>query len=164
MFYRFDIDKWVIHMMPPVLRKKSMYAFLRVLVFPIKQLVSAFLTYKDSIDKQLTYNSFTNYLERFLNGLFFFDDGVIYITEERFEGQVFLSFANEQADPVYVSMRSEDPASPLWLSSISPDLIYGTFIVHVPSVLSEADRSIIFNWVNYYRMAGTEFSIEVYHG
>jgi len=161
MFYQFDVDKWAIHLLPPALRKTGIYAFLKVMLYPIKQLSATFMAYRSMVDRQLTYNAFTNYLERFLNGLFFFDDGVIFITEKQSE-RVYLSFENEQADAVYMSYQNETPASPMWLSLADPDTVSGSFIVNVPSILTEADKAAVYNWVNYYKMAGTEFSIEVY--
>ena len=161
MFYHFDIDRWIIHVLPPVLRKTAIYAFLKVFLYPVKQLQEAFLTYISAVNNQLRYNSVTASLERFLNGLFFFEYNAIYITESA-DSQVCLSFASESQAPVYMSFSNETPATPLNLSSLDPVFISGTFVVHVPAALSEADIAIITSWVNYYKFAGTEFSIEVY--
>lgn len=161
MFYHFDIDKWIIHLLPPVLRKASIYAFLRCMLYPVKQLHEVFMAYKTGVDRQLTSNAFTDSLERFLNGLFFFEYKAIYITEEEVDWTC-LSFDDESADPVYMSFQNESPASALNLSSISPNTVTGDFIVHVPAALSSADIATVRNWVNYYKMAGTEFTIEVY--
>jgi len=161
MFYHFDVDKWIIHLLPPILRKASIYAFLRTMLYPVKQLQAAFLAYKSGVDRQLTYNSFKDYLERFLNGLFFFEYNAIYITDVETEG-VYLSYQSEAVDPVYMSYQSEDPATAIQLSSIDPDKVTGEFVVHVPEALSAADRATVTNWVNYYKMAGTQFTLEVY--
>jgi len=161
MFYHFDVDKWIIHLLPPILRKASIYAFLRSMLYPVKQLQDAFLAYKLGIDRQLTYNSSQNYLERFLNGLFFFEYDAIYITDVESE-VTSLAFQSESVDPVYMSFQDEAPAAALQLSSLNPDDITGKFVVHVPAALSEADKATVINWVNYYKMAGTEFTIEVY--
>jgi hypothetical protein len=61
-----------------------------------------------------------------------------------------------------MTFENETPVSALLLSSLAPDDITGKFIVHVPAALSEADRATVTNWVNYYKMAGTEFTLEVY--
>jgi len=161
MFYHFDIDKWIIHLLPPVLRRSAIYAFLRVLLYPLKQLQTAFFTYRAQVDRQLTYNCFKNSLERFLNGLFFFEYNAIFITDIQLE-QTCLAFQYEAEDPVYMTFENETPVSALLLSSLAPDDITGKFIVHVPAALSEADRATVTNWVNYYKMAGTEFTLEVY--
>ena len=161
MFYHFDIDKWIIHLLPPILRKRAIYAFLRSMLFPVKQLQAAFLTYKEGIDTQLAHNSFQDYLERFLNGLFFFGYNAIYITDVTNE-RTFLAFQSEAVDPVYFSFADEAPDEAVYLFSLSPNNVSGKFVVHVPSVLSEADIATVTKWVNYYKMAGTEFQIEVY--
>ena len=148
-------------MLPPSLRKQSIYAFLRCMLYPVKQLQSAFLAYRDGINRQLTYNAFENYLERFLNRLFFFEYNAIYITDVELEW-TDLAFQSESASPDYMSFQNESPASALQLSSMNPETITGKFIVHVPALLSQADVAIITNWVNYYKMAGTEFTIERY--
>ena len=161
MFYHFDVDKWIIHLLPPVLRKASIYAFLRSMLYPVKQLQAVFLAYKTGVDRQLTYNAFQNSLERFLNGLFFFEYKAIYITDVEDE-QTCLSFASEAVDPVYMSFQTESPATALALSSLDPSKTTGKFIVHVPAALSLADIASVANWVNYYKMAGTEYNIETY--
>ena len=161
MFYHFDVDKWIIHLLPPVLRRRSIYAFLRSMLYPVKQLQAIFLTYKEGVDKQLAYNSFSDSLERFLNGLFFFEYNAIYITDVVNE-RVFLSFASEGLSPVYDSYHGESPEAAISLNSFSPDNISGSFTVHVPAALSTADVATVSKWVNYYRLAGTTFNIEVY--
>ena len=161
MFYHFDIDKWIIHLLPPVLRKASIYAFLRCMLYPVKQLQDAFLTYKTGVDRQLTYNAFQNSLERFLNGLFFFEYKAIYITDVEYD-RAYLSLESEAVSPVYMSFQDASPATALNMSSLAPSAVTGTFVVHVPAALSQADIATVTNWVNYYKMAGTEFSIDVY--
>lgn len=161
MFYHFDVDKWIIHLLPPALRKASIYAFLRCMLYPVKQLQSAFLAYKTGVDRQLTSNAFQNSLERFLNGLFFFEYKAIYITDVE-EDWAYLSFASEAVDPVYMSFQNESPATALELGSLDPSTITGKFVVHVPAALSQADIATVTNWVNYYKMAGTQFTVEVY--
>lgn len=161
MFFLFDVDKWIIHQLPPILRRSGIYAFLRTLLYPLKQLQTAFLNYRSQVNRQLTYNAFQDYLERFLNGLFFFEGRVIYITDVETE-LVYLAYASESAEDVYMSFVNETTAYPLNLSSIDPSQITGQFVVHVPAALTEADVATVTNWVNYYKMAGTQFTIEVY--
>jgi len=161
MFFLFDVDKWIIHQLPPILRRSGIYAFLRTLLYPLKQLQTAFLNYRSQVNRQLTYNAFQDYLERFLNGLFFFEERVIYITDVKTE-VAYLAYASESVEDVYMSFVNEEPAYPLNLSSVDPSQITGQFVVHVPAALTEADVATVTNWVNYYKMAGTQFTIEVY--
>lgn len=161
MFFLFDVDKWIIHQLPPILRRSGIYAFLRTMLYPLKQLQTAFLNYRSQVNRQLTYNAFQDYLERFLNGLFFFEGRVIYITDVKTE-VAYLAYASESVEDVYMSFVNEDPSYSLNLSSVDPSQITGQFVVHVPAALTEADVATVTNWVNYYKMAGTQFTIEVY--
>lgn len=161
MFYHFDVDRWIIQQLPPILRRPAVYAFLRAFLFPLKQLVQSFTAYRESIDRQLSYNSFEIYLEKWLNDVLFYPSGTIYITDEILP-IAGLSFENEGADPVYMTNVDEDPAVPLELYSTSPDLIISAFVVHVPSGITDADIALVERWVNYYKMAGTQYRIEVY--
>ena len=61
-----------------------------------------------------------------------------------------------------MSFDNENPSTALELSSLDPSLITGQFVVHVPAALTEADIATVTNWVNYYKMAGTQFTIAVY--
>ena len=161
MFYQFDVNRFIIQLLPPLLRKRSIYAFLRVMIYPVKQLHATFLAYKEGVDRKLTYNSFQNYLERFLNSIFYFEYKAIYITDVEIQW-ADLAFQYESADPDYMSYQDETPAIAFELSSTSPSAITGQFVVHVPAALSQADIATVRNWVNFYKIAGTTFTIEVY--
>ena len=161
MFFQFDVNKLIIQLLPPPIRKLSIYSFLQAMLYPVKQLHATFAAYKLTVDRKLTYNSFQNYLERFLNGIFYFDYKAIYITDEE-NSWTDLAYQYEGASPDYMSFQNEIPSSALELSSMNPDNTFGRFIVHVPAALSQADIATVRNWVNYYKIAGTEFSIEIY--
>lgn len=161
MFYRFDVDRWIIQQLPPILRRPAVYAFLRALLFPLKQLLQSFTAYREAIDRQLSYNAFEIYLEKWLNDVLFFPAGTIYITDEVLP-IVALSLQSEGNDPVYMSNADEDPATPLQLYSTPPDMIIGEFIVHVPTGLSDEQLAIIRQWVDYYKFAGTQYRIIEY--
>lgn len=161
MFRRFDVERWIVHQLPDILRKPLLYAFLRALLYPVKQVQQMFLSFSESAERQLTYNAFTNYLERWLNGLFYFGNNEIYITDEA-DSKFALAFADEPYEDVYVSMLGEDPSSAALLESSAPDDVIGTFIVHVPSVLTEAQIDEVARWVEFYKYAGTQFKIEIY--
>lgn len=161
MFYRFDVERWIIQQLPPVLRKLGIYAFLRALLFPLKQLMQSFTAYREAIDRQLSYNAFEIYLEKWLNDVLFYDPGTIYITDEVLPIPA-LSLQSERDAPVYMSKITETPATPLELYSTPPDQILGEFIVHVPFGISDEDIALVSQWVDYYKMAGTQYRIEEY--
>ena len=162
MFYQFDIDRWIIHQLPPVLRTGAIFSFLKVFLYPVKQLLEVFGTYREAADLQLSYNAFTNYMQKWLNDVFFYTRDEIYITDEEFPAPA-LSFDDEGDAPVYVTAVDEDPAVALDLYSAPPGSKFGAFIVHVPPVMTQADIAVVEEWVNYYKFAGTQFRIEQYN-
>lgn len=161
MFYLFDVDRWIIHQLPPILRRKTIYAFLRVLLYPLKQLSQLLYAYKQRVDRQLSFNGFSNSLGRFLNDLFFYPEGTIYITDV-VDPVVALAFLEEGFDPEYMSFQDETPDAGFTLNSWPPGETVGQFVVHVPATMSDADIATVRQWVEYYKFAGTLFTIETY--
>ena len=161
MLYLFDIDRWIIHQLPPILRRTAIYAFLRVFLYPLKQLANVFYAYKQDADRQLAFNGFSDMMQRFLNDIFFYPDGTIYITDI-VDPVVALSFQDEGFDPVDMSFDDETPVSSFVLASWPPGETVGQFVVHVPEIMSEADIATVRQWVEYYKFAGTMFTIETY--
>lgn len=161
MFFRFDIDRWIIDQLPPVLRRKAVYAFLRAMLLPVSQLAQAFTAFRDAAVRRLSTNSFVIYMEKWLNDVFFYPSGTIYITEEEISFAE-LSFQSEGEDPVYMTFANENPLVPLDLYSFAPDTRLGRFVVHVPATMSAADLSIVAQWVEYYKFAGSQYRIETY--
>lgn len=161
MFYRFDTDRWIIHQLPPVLRRSGVYAFLRALLFPLKELMQSFTAYREAAVLQLSYNAFEIYLQKWLNDVFFYEYDDIYITDEELPVPT-LSFQSEGDDPVYMTGASEDPAVALELYSSPPDDKIGAFVVHVPAAMTAADIAVVEQWVDYYKFAGTQYRIEQY--
>ncbi len=161
MSYRFDVDRWIIHQLPPILRRPAIYAFLKAFLAPLKELQQVFQAYRESAARQVKSNAFTATLEKRLNDIFFYEDEDIYITDEEY-GRFTLSKIDESFEPVYVSYQGEDPETPALLESFTPDDLIGRFIVHVPSTMTAAELATVARWVNYYKMAGTEYTIELY--
>ena len=161
MFYRFDVDRWIIHQLPPALRRSGVYSFLRAFLYPLKQLIQTFTAYREAVMAQLSYNAFEIYLQKWLNDLFFYEYDDIFITDEEIPIPA-LSFSNEGDAPVYMTGIDEDPAVPLNLFSSQPDNRLGAFVVHVPAAMTAADISVVEQWVNYYKFAGTQYRIEQY--
>ena len=58
MFFRFDTDRWIIDQLPPVLRRKAVYAFLRAMLLPVAQLAQAFTAFRDAALRRLSTNAF----------------------------------------------------------------------------------------------------------
>lgn len=161
MFFRFDVNRWILHQLPPVLRRPANYAFLQALLYPLAQLMRSFTTYREAIDGRLSSNAFEIYLERWLNDVLYLDPGTIYITEELLPIAT-LSKNSEPYPLVYMTYIEEDPQISLDLYSIEPGSLIGRFIVNVPAGLSEGDLALVQDWTNYFKMAGTQYRIEEY--
>lgn len=163
MFYNFDINKWILILLPPILRRPVLYALIRAMLAPLAEVYTAFLTSKGEAERQMTSNAFTIYLERFLNGLFYLPDGAIYITDFVDEEMVYFAYATEESDPVYVGNKDDEDS--LYLISTRPDAILGGFTVNIPESIDKPEYiSVIDKWVNYYKYAGTSHIIKSYHG
>lgn len=160
MFYNFDYDRWIIQQLPPVLRRPALFAFLRALLAPLRQVVASFGSWREATDRQLTYNGQTIYLQKWLNDLFYFD-GQIYITDEVLDNFV-LAKEDEAYPPVYVTLADEAPSIPATLSSWEPDDERGAFVVHVPAALSQSQIDQVRLWTSYYKYSGTQFRLESY--
>lgn len=161
MYRNFNLYAYAVRLLPPFLRKDVIKAVLRVLLKPLEAIIIAFNGLIDSSDRLLTHNSFTIYLERFLNNLFNVE-GQIYISDFIDDTTVYLSKKEEMMDYDLMSFKEEELPT-LVLPSERPGILKGRFIVHIPTNLdTEENRRLIAMWVNYYKYAGTNYTIEAY--
>lgn len=161
MYRNFNLYAYAVRLLPPFLRKDVIKAVLRVLLCPLDAIITAFNGLIGSSDRLLTHNSFTIYLEKFLNELFNVD-GQIYITDFIDDTTVCLSKKEEMMDYDLMTLKSEELPT-LMLPSERPGRLQGRFIVNIPGSLdTEENRKLITRWVNYYKYAGTNYTIEAY--
>lgn len=159
MYWKFDANKFALHQLPPLLRRPAIYALLKCLMIAIAAVHEMFVKHRDKTVRQLNYNGQTISLEKYLNELFSLDNA-IYITEYT-SSNIYLSLASENTPKVYVGNQNEGDI--IYLSSASPEKVAGGFIVKIPAGLAtEENIAIIRKWVDYYRMAGTIYTIESY--
>lgn len=159
MIYRFDPNKWALHQLPPLLWQPRIYSLLKALLVGVCEVYDSFMAYKEDVSRKITYNGYTVNLERFLNKTFCLENEIT--IEDYRNGNVFLHRDNENADEVYVSMKSE--GDEFLLPSSKPDDIIGGFKIIIPETLNTEDSlAIIRKWVEYYRPAGTSYKIETY--
>jgi len=159
MSYNFDVKKLCRMLLPPVLRKKVLLAFVDSIAEPLLSMEGKTSDYADNTLLRLSYNAFTNYLERFLNEKF---GGGIYISDYVNDDLFYMSFPNEIADVVYMGEAGEAGYNPpIYLSSAQPLQLSGGFIVNIPERLS-GSAADVGKWVDYYKFAGTEYNITIY--
>lgn len=160
MFYRFDINKWILHALPPVLRKPVIYRLLKALLYPLKALYGAFYLWKRGTDRSLSANAFTGNLERHLNSLFYLPEGEIYITDYYDADKVYLSKKEEIAEIVYVGVKGDGD---FYLPSTKPAALQGVFVVNVPEALASPENiALIRREVDRCKYAGTKYMIKTY--
>ena len=159
MSYRFDVDKWLLQQLPFVLRRPKLYALIRCVSVAISAVYTAFWSYSNNIRRRLDNTSQVISLERWLNNVFYLDGDIV--IKDYLSDNVYLHFAGEVPEEVYLGFDNE--ITEVYLSANSPSVLSGGFMVYVPSELATEDNlQTIRKWVEYYKMAGTEYKIGAY--
>lgn len=157
MWYNVDIYKFGLQLLPPLLRKKSLFAFLCALLCPLRVLAELFKTFRSSSLSRLNVNGQVIYIEKALNDAFELKNGEIYLsdTDETVGGvlygdasQTMAVHAGSEADVAYVMTDNEGKHD-------------GDYIVNVPSFL-ETELESIKTIVEYNKPAGRRYVIKVY--
>lgn len=161
MWKNFNLYAFAVKILPPILRKDVLKAFLWALLKPLDDIIDAFNALVRDSDRRLSHNSFTVYLENFLNDLLNAHSR-IYIADRIDDWSVYLSRREELMDYDVMTKKSEELPT-IVLPSERPGKLRGLFVVYIPAALdSEENRRLITRWVNYYKYAGTTYTIETY--
>lgn len=160
MFYKFDIYRWVVQSLPPIIRKPVIIALAYALLKPLAELYARFELFRRDTNRRLSSNAFVICLEKFLNDVLFVEG--IYISDYQEDKNLYLAYPNEIADIVYLGYDREGAVN--YLSSSPPDDIIGGFVINIPASIDTVEyRAQIEKWVNYYKYTGTKFIIRVYY-
>ena len=157
MKYDYDCHKWVLHNLPPILRKNRLIVLILCLINGVIYVASKFESFRKEVEQRITHDGSVMSIEDFLNDLFKLD-GEIYL-EDYVNPQVYLHYQGEiLEDPIYVS----DTQDNVYLRS-DMGKVTGGFKVMIPTEIDTPEnRALIIKWVEYYRSAGTSFKIENY--
>lgn len=139
--YRVDIPRLTALLLPALLRKPRLLAWLGALLAPLQQLYAAFLLYAEAARIELSYNSQTIVLEGALNDQFDPDARRIRIDN-----------SDTELQPLYFNFLSEQqPEKPILFVVESPPWTYAyqyvefstqtDFTVRVPRLLRTAQRT-----------------------
>lgn len=158
MRYRFDLSVWIRQQLPPVLHNRGILAVMYALVSGIREVQKSFDLYAADIDRRLSHNSATLSLSAWLNDLFGLNDA-IYITN--YVNDIpYLSYERENIVPLYLQYQAEGKG--VYLNS-QPPTVYGGFVINIPKgIASEANIATIRKWVDYYKVAGVTYKIQIY--
>ena len=160
MYWRFDAEKFALDQLPPLFRTKGIYALIKCLLAGVSWISRQFASYRSDVARRLAGNGFAANLERYLCDQLGVPAGSVYIRDKE-TGRVYLHFIDELADNVYVGYADEGDV--FYLSSEDPGQLIGEFVVMVPAeIASDANLAVIRKWVEYYRYAGTAYTIEIY--
>ena len=158
MWYKIDIFKFAFLLLPPPLRKKKMFAFLKVLTLPISYLHDELMKYRDLCDSRLIVNGQVIYIEKALNDYFLLQNKDIYITDYNVEEITDTYLYDEGDPPTY--FYDEDSVNVTYLSDGEVNDIL-RFIVNVPSYLENKIEEIK-AIVEYNKPAGRLYEINIY--
>ncbi|MDO7877392.1 hypothetical protein Q5H93_21805 [Hymenobacter sp. ASUV-10] len=136
-----DFERLAVQLMPALLRKPRLVAWLQAMLHPLRQLYTRFLLEADATRRELAYNSQTILFEQALNDQFDPSARRIIIRNSDTElPVVYLNFRSEGQPEKYARFAVEGPP---WLRLYS-QAEYNTqldFTVRVPVVLRTAERT-----------------------
>lgn len=137
--FRLDFPALVRGLVPALLRRPRMLAWLEVLTSPVATLYREFLLYRADVLRQLSYNGQTILLEKALNDTF--DPAFRRIRVRNAVGElapVYVNFVREQQpNPVTYAVR-EAGYQPLYLHSQMEFNSQVDFVVYAPGLAGQA--------------------------
>jgi hypothetical protein len=155
--YDINFGKLVEWLVPPILRRPKMVAWLAALVSPVTKLYQQFLRYRAQKLYELAITPQVCYLERLLNDKYDFIERRIRI-EDGLDKLPTFYFVRGELKPVHMYRRSEDAPTILYTRGESGD-IKDDFIILVPMDISFIELEMR-TLVIAYKLAATKFKIQ----
>lgn len=159
MWYNLDIYKLAQHLLPPLLRKKRLFAFLCVLLSPLYMLVQAFQAFRKQSESNMNINGQVIYIEKILNDTFFLTNKEIYLSDIP-DRQLYLYTRNEGNQTLFF-LRDERNAERLYIKQRNEGTMGSNYIVNVPSFLKDQVEEIQ-RIVEKYKPSGRKYIINIY--
>ena len=78
MWYKIDLTRLVVQLLPPILRGKLLVALLKVLIGPLAYIYDRLLEHRDKVLGRLNVSANVIYLAKMLNEAFFLNDSQIH--------------------------------------------------------------------------------------
>lgn len=156
MSLRFDVNKWLLHCLPPILRRQVIYALFSCCIQPIKNIYARYADYVSLVNAKVAARSYAGALAAWLNSVFYLPDNTIYI-EDSISDTHYLFYRNETPDAKYLFTQAEGNAP--YLNFQTQELFKG-FYIHIPATLNTPENLLIIEqWVGYYKIAGVKYKI-----
>lgn len=160
MWYNLDFVKFAQHLLPPPLRKKRLFALIRVMMLPFTMLHDRFLAYRKQSLNRLQITGQVIALEKGLNDMFFLTGNEIYITD--IPAEDFYMYNDSEPFPGLVMYNdSEDAQNQTYWRNDGEGRYDGDFIVNVPSFLEKYENEIRI-FLDTYKVVGKKYKINIY--
>ena len=147
MIFAFDFQKWVLWLLPAVLRKPRTIAIIQAFIVPVKLLHTWFLSYRNMQNEIAKTTGQTIVLRGYLNRHFDPTEKRIYILDDLY------------LPPTFVYLESEN--RPLYLPAFIAASGGSDFVVYVPSSLIGQELQIK-SAVNTFKLPSKIFRIEYF--
>ena len=158
MNYNINISTMCEMLIPRVLRKPRIKAFIKSIIAPIQTLNDQFNTWSLSVRRKLSYNSQVIYLEKLLNDIFDNTSRRIYVQTTNQSIDLELYNTEEGIVKQYISNASESSES-IYIFN-NDEVISYDFIVYIPlDIITQSTR--VSGFVNSLKLAGIRFEIQI---
>lgn len=159
MWYNIDIYKLAHQLLAPTLRRKRLFAYLSVLIYPLYLLLQRFRSFRQECIENMQINGQVIYIEKILNNMYYFENKEIYI-EDINENQSYLYERVTGQVGIWLYLRSERERT-IHLKQRNEGNLDGNYIVNIPSFLSDNIEEIR-RIVEKYKPAGRKYILNIY--
>ena len=156
MFYDIDIYRWAWLLLPPVLRRTRLYAWMCVLLLPVHQTLVSFRAYRESAIRRVNVNGQVIYIEKALNDAFSPEERGIYITDTPDNAALLYPEAEHT-----LAVHEDGAAETAYVKAEGDAKYTADYVVNVPFSLvlrTEEIRAV----VEYNKPAGRTYEIKTY--
>ncbi len=153
MIFRIDFDKWVLMLLPTLLRRKVMFALCRATVAPIRVLYERFVAKREAHNYTLTHNGQVCYLRAALNDAFG-TTGFDIVDYDDGRGEWLYAKSEELDHHLYAvdeTLDDENNPVPILYDEARLSLPLNTFIVQVPAAIYSTNLDKVKGIVERYR-------------
>lgn len=158
--FQIDLDRLALWLIPPKLRRNLLFALVKCLISPIKQVFSELLQYREQTRYWMTITPQVCYLERALNDMFDLEQRRITLTDTT-EYLVPLIHPDNAQQPIVT--QPEGVGRDREILRIHPESVYddvgADFNVNVPFSLSLNDENRLKSILMEYKLVSKRFKI-----
>ena len=170
MWYRIDMFKLAVQLLPPVLRCGLLIALLKALVTSVRYVYDKFMEYRASVSGRLDITAGVQYMEKALNDAFYLENRRIDIETLEADNTMYWYLEAEGQPETYMYGKGGNAVLLKKNGEVSNK---DSFVVRVPSFLcTSLDASEdkyggkylreIRALIDYYKPAGRTYCIEIY--